>query len=194
MNTSRSQQGPASRTITPDLSRFDALTPSTTQFSQPLQPQTNYNLPQQSQPNYSIPAIQPLASTPLQPQTRYNAPSLQPQSSYHAPSQPQSQTQPFQSHQNPPPSVNWGAPAASNPWTTNNNSTQNPSLSSMGNLGNSMSTLSMNPRPGMNNSNSFSLPPPPGAPSSSFSPPPSSAFGQTKPPQKSGLDAFESLL
>jgi SCY1-like protein 2 len=50
------QQAPTSRTITPDLSRFDALTPATTQFSQPLQPQpvstSTYNLsaPLQPQP------------------------------------------------------------------------------------------------------------------------------------------------
>lgn len=48
------QQGPASRTITPDLSRFDTLKPSSTQFSQPLQPTNTTNL-------YNM-------STPLQPQ------------------------------------------------------------------------------------------------------------------------------
>ena len=50
------QQGPASRTITPDLSRFDTLKPSSTQFSQPLQPTNATNL-------YNT-------STPLQPQTQ----------------------------------------------------------------------------------------------------------------------------
>jgi SCY1-like protein 2 len=48
------QKGPTSRTITPDLSRFDTLKPSTTQFSQPLQPTNVANL-------YNT-------STPLQPQ------------------------------------------------------------------------------------------------------------------------------
>jgi SCY1-like protein 2 len=48
------QQAPVSRTITPDLSRFDTLKPSTTQFSQPLQP-TNTTNPYNT-------------STPLQPQ------------------------------------------------------------------------------------------------------------------------------
>jgi SCY1-like protein 2 len=62
----------------------------------------------------------------------------------------------------------------------------------MGTLGNSMSNLSINQRPAMSTTNSFSLPPPPGA--NSFSPPPLSGYGQAKPPQKSGLDAFESLL
>jgi SCY1-like protein 2 len=93
----------------------------------------------------------------------------------------------------------------------------------MGNLGNSMSNMSMNQRPAMNTPNSFSLPPPPGQrpvmdttnsfslpppPSAnSFQPPPyqtpqqsnlASTFGtsaQAKPPgQKSGLDAYQSLL
>jgi len=53
---SQPQQGPASRTITPDLSRFDTLKPSTTQFSQPLQPTNVTNL-------YNT-------NTPLQPQTQ----------------------------------------------------------------------------------------------------------------------------
>jgi SCY1-like protein 2 len=48
-------QGPTSRTITPDLSRFESLAPSTTQFSQVLQPTAvgMYN-----------------KSTPMQPQTQ----------------------------------------------------------------------------------------------------------------------------
>ncbi|KAF4634746.1 hypothetical protein G7Y89_g3357 [Cudoniella acicularis] len=37
------QSGPASRTITPDLSRFEALSPTATQFSHPLQPQSSFN-------------------------------------------------------------------------------------------------------------------------------------------------------
>ncbi len=40
----QTQQAPTSRTITPDLSRFDTLKPSTTQFSQPLQPTSTTNL------------------------------------------------------------------------------------------------------------------------------------------------------
>lgn len=186
-------QGPTSRTITPDLSRFDALSPSATQFSQPLQPQ-----PQQS------------FSAPLQPQPNYNTTPLQPQ--------------PISGFQVPATSasMNWSTPA-SNSWSTNSTPMTNTSLSSMGNLGNSMSNMSMNQRPVMSTPNSFSLPPPPGqrplmsSPNSFSLPPPpgaksftapsyqapqqtsiTSAFGnptQTKPPtQKSGLDAYQSLL
>jgi SCY1-like protein 2 len=54
-NVLRPQQAPTSRTVTPNLSRFDALTPSTTQFSQPLQPQTKlYTTPLQPQPLQSF--------------------------------------------------------------------------------------------------------------------------------------------
>ncbi|KAH6678624.1 kinase-like domain-containing protein, partial [Halenospora varia] len=124
------QPGPASRTITPDLARFEALSPTATQFSKPLQPQSNFN-------------------TPLQPSTPYNSAPLQPQ--------------PMSSFQPPPTTtVNWGASAA-NPWSSNN-SQPSPSLSSMGNLGNSMSNMSMNQqRPAMSAQSSFSLPPPPGS-------------------------------
>lgn len=191
-------KGP-SRTITPDLSRFDALSPSSTQFSQPLQPQHNFNAPLQPQPqgSYSSNSMQPhghgnYISAPLQPQT--------------------TSTYPNQSQQS---SLNWGMPStqASNPWATP--STGAPTLNSMAN---SMSSMSMNnrpmagnsafslppPRPAPNTSNSFSLPPPPGgnafgnfasapqtqSPSAfAFAPPP-----QNKPAQKQGLDAFESLL
>ena len=66
------------------------------------------------------------------------------------------------------------------------------SLSSMGTIANSMADLSMSQRPAMSASNSFSLPPPPGA--NSFGQAPSPGYGQAKPAQKSGLDAFESLL
>jgi SCY1-like protein 2 len=186
-------QGPTARTITPDLSRFDTLSPSATQYSHPLQPQ-----PQQS------------FNAPLQPQPNYNATPLQPQ--------------PISGFQSPPTStsMNWGTPA-SNPWSTSSTPVANTGLSSIGNLGNSMSNMSMNQRPTMNTPNSFSLPPPPGqrpiigSPNSFSLPPPpgatsftppsyqapqqsstASAFGnpaQAKPPaQKSGLDAYQSLL
>ena len=175
MGVLRPQQGPASRTITPDLSRFDALTPTTTQFSQPLQPQSNFNAP------------------PLQLQSNYNMTSFQPQT--------------MSGFQSPPAtSVNWSAPS-SNPWSSNNTSTSNPSLSSMANLGNSMSSISMNQQPAAaTHQNSFSLPPPPGADAHQRAnqyrmqqqaslPLAFDAQSQVKPPaQKSGLDAFESLL
>ncbi|KAE8444527.1 hypothetical protein EG329_014451 [Mollisiaceae sp. DMI_Dod_QoI] len=185
----RPQPGPTFRTITPDLSRFDALSPSSTQFSQPLQPQNTF-------------------STPIQPQTQptYNAPPLQPQtmSSF----QSQASTINWGATSTPNPWASTGTPQMSSP-----------SLSSMASLGNSMSNLSMNQRPamsnassfalppppsqqrpGMNTSSSFSLPPPPGANAfqSSFSPPPqqtNTGFGMpAQPAKKSGLDAYESLL
>jgi SCY1-like protein 2 len=179
---------PASRTITPDLSRFDALTPAATQFSQPLQPT------QPHQPTYSSPPLQPQGNYSSQPQGNYSS---QPQvrANYNISSipPPPPQPQPTQNFQNPPTSINWGA-GASNPWTNNNTQSTNPSLAG---LGQSMSTLSMSQqRPA---TNSFSLPPPPGPASNSSFPPPPSAFGvpaQAKPPtqQKTGLDAYESLI
>ena len=72
----RPQQAP-SRTITPDLSRFDALTPTATQFSQPLQPQPVSNQianpplqarnppAPQSSINWSMPASHAWASPPV---------------------------------------------------------------------------------------------------------------------------------
>jgi SCY1-like protein 2 len=149
MGVLRPQGPPTSRTVTPDLSRFDALSPSTTQFSQPLQPQNASNSPLKPQPNYNI--------VPLQPQ-------------------------PISSFQSSPAStsMNWGTPA-SNPWSSNNSiPAANSSLSSMGNLGNSLSNMSVNQRPAMTTPSSFSLPPPPGQrpmmnTTNSFSlPPPSS--------------------
>jgi len=180
----QAQQGPISRTITPDMSRFESLTPSATQFSQPLQPQSSYKPAQQAQPNYGAPPI-------FQSQPSYTAP-LQSQN-YNIPLQPPPQSQHFQNYQSPTAAVNWDAVATSNPWGGSSASNPNPTIN---NLGNSMSNLSMaqNQRPAMSNSSSFSLPPPPGA-SSSFNPPPSYTYGQGKSQQKkSGLDAFESLL
>jgi SCY1-like protein 2 len=206
----RPQPGPTSRTVTPDLSRFDTLSPSSTQFSQPLQPHNAFSTPLQSQgqPSYQ--------AAPLQPQTQpsYQAAPLQPQ--------------PISSYQNQSSTINWASAAAptSNPWASPG--------TSMNNLGNTMSNMTMNrpsmsntssssfalplPRPGMSNSSSFSLPPPPGVNAntfqSSFSPTPQSQSGigfkpppqqqgmglgygngmQAQQPKKTGLDAFESLL
>lgn len=172
----RTQQG--SRAITPDLSQFNALSPTTTQFSQPLQPT------QQRPSSYTAP--------PLQPQGNYSS-QAQVHSGYNSSTfQPPLQAQPTQGFQNPPAAVNWGAPA-SNPWATSNTPSSNPPMAG---LGQPMSTLSMGqqrPAP------SFSLPPPPGATNNPSFPPPPSAFGgppQAKPQakQKSGLDAYESLI
>jgi SCY1-like protein 2 len=187
MGALKPQQAPAPRTITPDLSRFDALTPTTTQFSQPLQP-----TPLQ-QTSSSPPPLQPQSSynAPLQPLTNYKTLAFQPP--------PQTQTlQSLQSLQSQPTSIDWGAAATASPWANSNAPASNTSLAS---LGNSMSSLSMNQsRPAMpSQPSSFSLPPPPGPPTSSFGAPPPSAFGMPGPAkpasqQKSGLDAYESLL
>jgi len=185
-------QGPAARTITPDLSRFDTLSPSATQYSQPLQPQPQQNFQAPLHPSYH--------QTPLQPQTMSGFQSPQASSS-----------------------LNWGTPA-SNPWSnTGSTPAGNTGISSMGNLGGSMSNMSLNQRstintpnafplpsppgqrPAMSSPNSFSLPPPPGTntfTSPSYQAPQqynmSSAFGNSAqgkpPPQKSGLDAYQSLL
>jgi len=197
------QPGPALRTITPDLSRIEALSPASTQFSQPLQPQSSFSQPQNA------------FSAPLQPQTSTYKP---PPSSFQSPPAPTS-------------TVNWGAAAApaSNPWASSSASSQ--SLSSLGNSMSSLSMNQQQSRPAMNQSSSFSLPPPPGASSFSIQPPPqqqkstfpappmanawggqqqqtnafrappqqNNAFGgmgngQPQQQKKSGLDAWESLL
>ena len=124
-------QQPVSRTITPDLSRFDALSPTTTQFSQPLQPQpfqppSNFNAPSQMS-NYN--------PTPLQPP-------------------PKPQPQHFQSFQIPPATVNWGT-ATSNPWA---NSTMTSNQSPIVGLGNTMGSMSLNQqRPAINSQPSYVL-------------------------------------
>ena len=185
MGALRQQTGPTSRTITPDLSSYTAMTPTTTQYSQPLQPQNNF-------------------SQPLQPQSSFMQ-LLQPQSSFSQPLQPQSSftqssfTQPAANT-----SINWGA-NTSNPWNNTSTPLMSPSLSSLASMNNAMSNMSMNQmqnsRPTMstNTHSGFSLPPPPAQNAFQSSPRPNLAFGSTghvKPPnqQKTGLDAFESLL
>ncbi|KAG9233025.1 hypothetical protein BJ875DRAFT_535591 [Amylocarpus encephaloides] len=61
------QHKPASRTITPDLSRFDALTPTSTQFSQPLQPQSSFSTTLQ-------PSTNTYTQTPAQPLSGFQSP------------------------------------------------------------------------------------------------------------------------
>ncbi|CAL3968917.1 hypothetical protein PZA11_004871 [Diplocarpon coronariae] len=183
----RPQQAPASRTITPDLSRFDSLTPTTTQFSQPLQPQSQSSFTASIQP-------QPVSYN-------YNSAPIQPQISGF---QSQAQTQST--------SLNWGA-AAPNPWA-NTNTPMNNIGNPMGNLSmgqsqqrptttlpNSINAFSLPPpgqqRPGVGSPTSFSLPPPPGAGGGGFGAQQQSSFGVTaQQPQakKTGLDAWESLL
>jgi SCY1-like protein 2 len=174
----RPQPRPASRTVTPDLSTFGALAPQSTQFSQPLQP----------------------------------TPST---SAFPPPPQPRSQAQ----QALPPPlqpALNWST-ATPNAWSSNTTTT-----AGLGNPGPKYGLSQQ--RPVMNTSSSFSLPPPPSVPlqspfqspmthrpnvsntrSTSFTPQQTlqSAFGtpmnqQQAPPQpstqKTGLDAYESLL
>lgn len=171
----RPQQGPASRTITPDLSRFDTLTPSSTQFSQPLQPQ---------QANYSI--HQPQSAFP-QPQQNYTPQPLQPTPISNYPSNPSS---------------NWGSSTTpSNPWAPSPSS--NPSLAALGSSMSSISMNQQRPTMNMQSS-SFSLPPPPGVgaftpPPQQQRPPQQmqgfpGAFRQPPAQKKSGLDAYESLI
>jgi len=193
-------QNPTSRTITPDLSRFDALTPASTQFSQPLQPLQ----PQQSSYGFPTSQTQGTFSTP-------QFPAQQPSYSSQQPLQP---SQP-QSYQTTNTSINWGA-AASNPWSSNTSPLSPPPNNSLSHIGNSMSSLSMNqqqqPRPQIGSqTSSFSLPPPPGA--SAFKAPAqqqysygsgTSGFGGTQSAfqasqtqqnqKKTGLDAYESLI
>lgn len=199
----RPQQAPTFRTITPDLSRFDALSPSSTQFSQPLQPQSSFSTPiqPQSQPSFTAPPLQPQQSTFQTQSSSINWGAAAP---------------------NP-----WATSSPS--LGTLGNSMSNLSTNPRPTMSNSStSSFALPPppgqqRPGMNMSasSSFSLPPPPGGSAfqSSFSPPPTqsqSSMGFPPPPQlnlnsnlnagfrappvqqqpakKSGLDAYESLL
>ncbi|KAL2063130.1 hypothetical protein VTL71DRAFT_6202 [Oculimacula yallundae] len=190
-------QQPASRTITPDLSRFETLSPTTTQYSQPLQPQSSFGMAQPQQQSHNA------FSTPLQPQT------------------PQ-----YQSQQQKP-ALNWGTPASNPWASGSNTSTPISGMSNSSSLNsmtmgmglqqqrpaavNSMNAFSLPPpgqaqRPQMGGANSFSLPPPPGG-GSAFGAPQQQqqhqmnmGFGmqgqgaQGQGQKKSGLDSWESLL
>ena len=124
-------QQPVSRTITPDLSRFDTLSPTTTQFSQPLQPHSQQIQPFQTAPIYGVSQMSNYTSSTMQPP-------------------PKPQPQPFQSSTT---SVNWGA-AASNPWASNSTN----STSSLSGLGNSMGNMSLNQQRPAVTSQSSSVP------------------------------------
>lgn len=175
------QAHPGSRVITPDLSRFDTLKPASTQFSQPLQP---------SRPSQSTHTPPP----PQQPQGYY-AGQQQARPNYNISPLPTPPQAPVQNLQGPSTSINWSG-SVSNPWALANTSAT-PSNTSFANLGPSMSTIPTGQPPPA--PSSFSLPPPPRPTNNSSFPPPPSAFGapaQAKPPtqQKSGLDAYESLI
>jgi SCY1-like protein 2 len=197
----RPQQVP-SRTITPDLSRFDTLSPSTTQFSQPLQPTTSAHFSQPLQQTTSSQFPQP-----LQPTVNYNIT---------APLQPQIRSAP----QTTP--VNWSIPT-NNAWVSTSTSSTATSANLTSSMS-SLSMNQQQQRPVINSLSSFSLPPPPPSLNNFQVPPPplqqqrpaipntlgsshrssnslQSLYGattqtqQAKPAaQKSGLDAYESLL
>lgn len=156
----KAQQG-ISRTVTPDLGRFESLTPTSTQFSQPLQPaQSAFQPPppQQKSPsttsssiNWSTAAATPsnawASSTPTTANYRPNATISPPMSA-----------------------TGFGG--------------------SMGSMNNSMSGMSLGQRPGAlgttGSTPSFSLPPPPAGSLSSMASS-SSSFGIAPPPkQQSG--------
>ncbi|KFA77164.1 hypothetical protein S40288_08370 [Stachybotrys chartarum IBT 40288] len=203
-NTFKTQQA-TSRTVTPDLARFDTLTPTSTQFSAPLQP-TQPGVQPQLQRSGSSSVNWPSATnapTNAWATTGTASPNLW-ASANNASS--------FGNSTSPPPGSTFGA--------------------GMGSMNASMSGMSIGgQRPGLSsNSSSFSLPPPPsggsttsktGASGFSIAPPPTSpqsgwgaggaaaqkptgmnsmanqtsigAMGNGQPP-KSGLDKYESLI
>ncbi|KAI1473067.1 ARM repeat-containing protein [Daldinia caldariorum] len=89
--------------------------------------------------------------------------------------------------QNPPNTVNWStsAAAAPNPWASSSTNPISPSASSFGNIATGMSNLNLGQsKPTLNQSSSFSLPPPPSSGSStpsgfSLPPPPGGAQRQS---------------
>lgn len=187
----RPPTAPTSRTITPDLSRFDALTPMTTQFLQPLQPTSGYN------------------NTTASIQTQTQQTSLNWGATSHNPWSTSSTSTQSSASSNPNP---WGSTAA--PSLPSLVAMNNPmGYMSMSSNNNSMSNTSTNPRPltAKNNFSSFSLPPPPAtgqnislAPQQhrGFPPPAAGGFKNgfnhniqvNSNTPKSGLDKFESLL
>ncbi|KAH0425892.1 protein kinase domain-containing protein ppk32 [Colletotrichum camelliae] len=180
-----------SRSATPNAPAFAWSTPSPTQATAPSTSQLGV-----SKPAPGFRTVTPdlggfQAMTPTS--TQFSKP-LQPTTQ--TPAQPQTQTSS---------SINWStsATAASNPWSSSSaastpgfsagNSMSPPPSSAFGGINSSMSNLSLGgQRPGLSQSSSFSLPPPPGknsmgsSGSSGFSlpPPPSHT------PTQSGMSAF----
>jgi SCY1-like protein 2 len=196
------QPGPASRTITPDLSRIEALSPTTTQYSQPLQPQSSFSAPLQPQPSTHNAPMSSFQSPPAPTSTINWGAAVAPASSPWASSSASSQS--LSSLGNSMSSL-----------SMNQQQQQRPAM-------NQSSSFSLPPPPG---AGSFSIQPPPQQQKSRFpAPPMANAWGgqqQTNafgvPPQqqnnafggmgmgnatangqqqqkKSGLDAWESLL
>ncbi|KAK1848519.1 protein kinase domain-containing protein ppk32 [Colletotrichum chrysophilum] len=180
-----------SRSATPNAPAFSWSTPSPTQTNAPSTSQLGA-----SKPAPGFRTVTPdlggfQAMTPTS--TQFSKP-LQPTAQ--TPAQPQTQTSS---------SINWStaATATSNPWSSSSaastpgfsagNSMSPPPSSAFGGINSSMSNLSLGgQRPGLSQSSSFSLPPPPGknsmgsSGSSGFSlpPPPSHT------PTQSGMSAF----
>ncbi|KAJ9151348.1 Protein kinase domain-containing protein ppk32 [Pleurostoma richardsiae] len=158
-NAVKAQQ-PGFRTVTPDLSHFNALTPSSTQFSQPLQPASPSSAAVTTPSAFSpASSMQPPASTSV----NWSSTTANPWAS----SSNSTTTSGFMSH---------------NPISPPSSST--PSYG--GGLSGGLSSLSLNQqRPGMSSSrgSSFSLPPPPGA-SGGMAATSSSGFGMKPPPSQ----------
>ncbi|KAI9151815.1 Protein kinase-like protein SCY1 [Paramyrothecium foliicola] len=152
----RAQQG-LSRTVTPDLARFETMTPTTTQFSQPLQP---------AQSAFQPPPAQKSPATASSVNWSSNAaPSSNAWASSSTPVTPS--YRPNTTISPPPSATAFGT--------------------TMGSMNSSMSGLSVGQRPGTLGSTgptaSFSLPPPPGggAPAMASKP---SAFSMAPPPSQ----------
>lgn len=139
----KSQQG-SFRTVTPDLTTFQAMTPTATQFSQPLQPST-------AQSAFPPPAAQPAASSSVNWSTASTAAS-NPWSST-------SSTAARSTISPPPAAPNYGG-GLSNSMASLSMSQQRPATNT---LNRSASSFSLPPPPGSGTatpSSTFSLPPP----------------------------------
>ncbi|CZT12191.1 related to bovine rhodopsin kinase and to YGR052w [Rhynchosporium graminicola] len=180
-------QQPSSRTVTPDLSRFETLSPTSTQYSHALQPQPPSGF-----------------STPLQPQTpqyQQQQPALNwnttPSSNPWASNSNKSNSTPVSGMSNSSSlssMMGQQRPMASNSMSAFSLPPPGQAQAHAGGMG--------MPRPQMGGANSFSLPPPPAGGMAAFKPPIQAQVGTFGAPQhqqnqgqkKSGLDAWESLL
>ncbi|CAG8975107.1 hypothetical protein HYALB_00008946 [Hymenoscyphus albidus] len=166
--------GPTSRTVIPDLSRFDSLTPTSTQFSQPLQPQNSF-------------------STPLQPTTSNYSHFVNPQPASTFQAAPT--TVNWEAAASNPWASNTATKASNMGSSIGNlgSSMSNMSMNQQRPTLSSPSSFSLPPPPGntlygMQQSKTSSFPPPP-----TFSAPRHSNLAKPN-PQKSGLDVYESLI
>jgi SCY1-like protein 2 len=189
------QKGPPSRTITPDLSRFETLSPQATQFSQPLQP-NSFNAP-----------LQPATNTWSQP------------SAAQPPSAPQGQAttvnwgaaaaNSWASNTNPRPTHSTAAMTKlGSSMSSLSMNQQRPSISAQSSFSlppppgptsytpqqTVMSSYTAAPAFGTQQKSSFPPPPAFAAPQNNAFPTAFGTSGQSKTGQKIGLDAYESLI